>query len=244
MLSRRWAIGALRTVGRVPTSPTGVPALPVPMRVVDKMWSESAREKVRRSAILHLPFFETDAELVAALLAGERSAGASLYDRHHVYVRRVLMRVLGPDADLHDLVQEVFIAAIASIARLADPRALRSWLAGITVNCVRVELRRRMRSSLSLFPPSELPERAATVTTPEIDEAVRATYRVLTRLAADERIPFALRFIDGMELLEIATACGVSLATTKRRLASARKKFVSMARTYPELSDWLTGAEP
>jgi RNA polymerase sigma-70 factor, ECF subfamily len=77
---------------------------------------------------------------------------------------------------------------------------------------------------------------------PEHGEALRATYHVLGRLSADERIPFALRFIDGMELTEIADACAVSLATTKRRLSSAQKKFTSIARTYPELADWVEGA--
>lgn len=213
------------------------------MRLVEKTWSEPVRDPGRRSAVLHLPFFESDSELVAAIRAGERAAGAALYDRHHAYVRSVLTRVLGPDADLRDLVQDVFVIAVDSIARLADPNALRPWLAGISVNCVRAELRRRTRSGWSLVPVSELPQAAATVHNPEIDEAVRATYRVLGRLSADERIPFALRFIDGMELLEVAVACGVSLATAKRRLAAARKKFVSIARTYPELSDWLRGAE-
>jgi RNA polymerase sigma-70 factor, ECF subfamily len=213
------------------------------MRVADNTRSDAAREGGRRSAVLHLPLFESDMALVAALRSGERAAGAALYDRHHAYVRRVIMRVLGPEADLRDLVQDVFVEAISSITRLADPNALRAWLAGITVNCVRTELRRRTRRRMSLFPLHELPEVAATVSSPELDEAVRTTYRVLGRLSADERIPFALRFIDGMELLDVASACCVSLATTKRRLATARKKFVSMARTYPELRDWLAGAE-
>jgi RNA polymerase sigma-70 factor, ECF subfamily len=60
-------------------------------------------------------------------------------------------------------------------------------------------------------------------------------------LHVDDRIAFALRFIEGMELTEVASLCGTSLATIKRRLASARKKFESMAGTYPELSQWLDG---
>lgn len=196
-----------------------------------------------RPTIVHLPTLDSDAAIVAAIMAGEPAGGAALHDRHQAYVRRVLVRVLGPDADLEDLIQEVFVAAIDSIERLLDARALRPWLAAISVNCARVELRRRTRSRfLRLMPGGELPEVAAAQATPEIDEAVRATYRVLGRLSAGERIPFALRFIEGMELLEIAEACQMSLATTKRRLASAQKKFITIARTYPELSEWIEGA--
>ena len=45
-----------------------------------------------------------------------------------------------------------------------------------------------------------------------------------------------------MELTEVARACDVSLATVKRRLTSAQKKFAKIASTYPELSDWVKGA--
>ena len=66
-------------------------------------------------------------------------------------------------------------------------------------------------------------------------------YRVLDVLPVDERIPFALRFIDGMELTEVAAACDVSLATIKRRLARSEKRFVAVAARYPELGPWLEG---
>jgi RNA polymerase sigma-70 factor (ECF subfamily) len=139
----------------------------------------------------------------------------------------------------------VFTTAIDSIDRLEEPEALRGWLAGIAVYRARAEIRRRARSRwFPLFSRERLPEVEAPVSTPEIDEAVRATYRVLSKLSADERIAFALRVIDGMELVEVAEVCGNSLATIKRRVARAKKKFLSMARTYPELSDWLEGGAP
>jgi RNA polymerase sigma-70 factor (ECF subfamily) len=201
--------------------------------------------EIRRSQVVHLPGLDSDPAVVAAIRAGDPAGGAALYDRHHDYVRRVLVRVLGPDADLHDLIQDVFVAAIDSIDRLLEPKALRGWLAAISVNCVRMELRRRTRGRLiRFFPQQELPEVPAPSNSPEVDEAVRATYHVLRRLGPDERIPFALRFIDGMELTEIASACQVSLATTKRRLASAQKKFTSIAQAYPELAAYLEGAAP
>jgi len=215
----------------------------VGIRVVDETWKRAAPAESRRSTLVHLPFLDSDAAVVTSIRARERAGGAALYDRHQQYVRRVLTRVLGPDAELHDLVQDVFVAAIDSIERLVDPDALRPWLAAISVNCARMELRRRTKGRLlQLRPPHELPEAAAPVATPELDEAVRATYRVLGALPVDERIPFALRFIEGMELVEVAQACEVSLATIKRRLASAQKKFGKIASTYPELSDWVKGA--
>ncbi|HEX6765919.1 MAG TPA: sigma-70 family RNA polymerase sigma factor [Polyangiaceae bacterium] len=194
----------------------------------------------RARPVARLPFFESDAAIVAALRARQPAGGAALYDRHHEHVRRVLIRLLGPGAHLGDLVQDVFVSAIDSIDRLERPDSLRAWLASIAVFRARAEIRARARSRwFPLFADDELPEADARVATPEIDEAVRTTYLVLEKLAADERIAFALRFVDGMELVEVAEACEVSLATIKRRLARAQSKFMNIARTYPALSEWL-----
>jgi RNA polymerase sigma-70 factor (ECF subfamily) len=191
---------------------------------------------------VRLPFPESDAAIVAAIRAKERAGGWALYDRHADYVRRVLLRVLGPDAELRDLIQDVFMIAIDSIDRLEDPSALRSWLAGISVHRARAVIRQRTRQRwFSLFPASEPPAVEAPPPVPPVSEAVSATYRVLSQLAPDERIAFALRFVDGMELSEVAKVCRVSLATIKRRLARAHKRFLAIARTCPELADWVQG---
>lgn len=196
----------------------------------------------RRSSVAHLSHFESDRAIVTGLRAGQGGAGAALYDRYDVQVRRVLIRVLGPDSEIKDLVQDVFVAAIDGIDRLQDPDAMRGWLTSIAVHVARGEIRRRTRARwFPLFAGDELPEVEAPVASAETDEAVRTTYRVLGKLPADERIAFALRFVDGMDLNEVAEAAGVSLATIKRTLARAQKKFGTMARTYPELSEWLEG---
>ena len=76
----------------------------------------------------------------------------------------------------------------------------------------------------------------------EGQRALRAVYVVLERLPADERIAFALRFIDGMDLSEVAAVCGVSLATIKRRITRAEQRFMANAKNLPELARWVEGA--
>ena len=78
---------------------------------------------------------------------------------------------------------------------------------------------------------------------PEAREALRQTYAVLERMPADERIAFCLRFMEGMELTETAEACGVSLATIKRRLVKAQQKFVAAAGADPLLREWIRRGE-
>lgn len=197
------------------------------------------------SQVVELPIAESEASLVAALQAGRAEARKALFDRYAGDLERILFRVLGPDAEAPDILHDVFVAALQSIGTLRDPRALPGWLRGIAVNKARKLIVKRQRWKLiQLFAPSDLPETEALVPSAEISEAMRSTYQVLGAMPADERVAFALRMIDGMELTQVAQACGVSLATIKRRLARAQESFTTLAKSQPALAEWLEGGEP
>ncbi|MBI5534811.1 MAG: sigma-70 family RNA polymerase sigma factor [Deltaproteobacteria bacterium] len=186
------------------------------------------------------PRHADDSALVEALKQGDPVALADWYDRFAPDVLRVLSRILGPDLDLADIHHDVFVRALSSIRTLNDPSALRPWLISVAVHTARTAILRRNRGRWLRFLSFGLvPDMPAPVATRESVEAVRDVYRVLRALPTDDRVVFALRFIDGMELQEIADACGVSLATAKRRVARARDRFWTRARRYPALAEWL-----
>jgi RNA polymerase sigma-70 factor (ECF subfamily) len=181
-----------------------------------------------------------DAALVSALIRGDAAARTELFDRYAVHAQRVLARVLGHDADLADLLHEVFARGLARIDRIEDPAALKGWLTAIAVFTAREHIRRRMRNRWLRFLASEdLPDLPASGADEELRESLRKTYAVLDRLGVDDRIAFSLRFIEGLDLGEVAVACDASLNTIKRRLARAEKRFVALARREPALHDWL-----
>lgn len=187
-----------------------------------------------------LPAPESDELLVLSLRARHPDAGTLLFDRYAPHIRRVLVRVMGPDAEILDLVHDVFVTALSSVHRLVDPKALRAWLTQIAVFTARAKIRRRVRGRFLRFLPfSELPEPELPPTDFEASQSMQAVYRVLGTLETDLRIAFALRFIAGMELTEVAASCGVSLATIKRRLARAQGSFALAARAEPALAEWL-----
>lgn len=192
------------------------------------------------AVIRPLRFADDDAAFVAALKAGHQDAYAALYDRFGEHVRRVLVRILGFDEELGDLLQEVFLQAFASIGALREPDRLQAWLTRIAVFTARGCIRRRSRRRwLRLVPPEHVPEQIAPQADAEDREALRLTYEVLDHLPAEERIAFSLRFIEGLELTEVADACDVSLATIKRKLAKAEQRFVALARRRAPLAGWL-----
>jgi RNA polymerase sigma-70 factor (ECF subfamily) len=193
-----------------------------------------------RPQVVALPIRDSDVALVAALRAGRSDARRALFDRYGHDVERVLYRILGPDQEITDLLQDVFLAALGSIDKLRQPEALRGWLTGIAVRKARkCILRRRRWRFIQLLPPSDLPEREAVLPPAEVSEALQRTYALLERLPADERVAFALRFIDSMELTDVAAACEVSLATIKRRLSRAQQTFHALAAKDALLREWI-----
>jgi RNA polymerase sigma-70 factor (ECF subfamily) len=184
-----------------------------------------------------------DAVLVEAALRRDAVACTRLFNRYAPHVARVFARVLGTDDEIPDLVHDVFVMAFRDLGRLSEPSALKAWLTAIAVNTARGHIRKRTRRRwLWFFAPSDLPDTPGPSANEDILEATRATYAILDQLAPDDRIAFALRFIDGMELTEVADACDVSLATIKRRLARAEVAFAERARTYPALQSWMEGS--
>jgi len=197
--------------------------------------------------VLPLGFSGDDSALLAALREHHPGAKAAFFHRHAGYVERVVTRVIGFDRELSDIVQDVFLSALSSIHTLKDASALRPWLAQVTTRTARKVLRTRSRRRwLRLFVDHE-DEQGAEEVTSGTDlatlRALGAVYAILEELPADEHIAFALRFIEGMELAEVAAACRVSLSTAKRRLQRAERRFIDRAHRRPELGDWLERGE-
>jgi RNA polymerase sigma-70 factor, ECF subfamily len=218
-------------------------------RALDRALTLSLRQPAldRPSPIVAAPAAPpTDTtSLVEALRANQPGAKAFFFERYAKLVERIVTHVLGFDAELADVLQDVFAGAFSSIHTLKDPAALEAWLSSVAALTARKVLRTRARRAwLRRFIDSDEEERYEPIgSAPDVEarRALGSVYAVLGRLPADERIAFALRYIDGMELVEVAGASQVSLATIKRRLARAERRFLANAKNYPELGRWISG---
>ena len=200
---------------------------------------------VRLASVHPLPRARpTDASLATAAIAGEPAAAGLLWERFSPLVRGLIRRSLGPDRDVEDHVQEVFLRLFEQIGELREPAALRSFVVGITVRVLRSELRRRrVRRWLRLADEGELPDGAAPPRDDAAREALRRLYGILDGIDDEARLSFALRFIEGLELTEVAAALGASLATTKRRLAKVTARVLAAARHDPVLVSYVAHVE-
>jgi RNA polymerase sigma-70 factor (ECF subfamily) len=206
----------------------------------------STRQNASYGVVRQLPSVRDNEALVEGLRAGEPWAKAALFERYAPHVQRLLHKILGPQprVEIPDLIHDVFVQVLASIDQLRDPAAMLAWVqATATRMAYRAVRMQRARRWLRFWEPVEEVE----ITAPGVDhdalEAYRRTFALLDRMPADERVVFALRYIERMELSPIAAACDVSLATVKRRLAKAEQRFCAAAQRDEVLRTWLQEGE-
>ncbi|HXI57222.1 MAG TPA: sigma-70 family RNA polymerase sigma factor [Polyangia bacterium] len=145
-----------------------------------------------------------------------------LFERYSRYVAGLAARLLGSgDADVDDVVQDVFWLASRRIAKIADLIQARGWLATVTTRVVRRKLvRRRFRALFHATPRNvDVPARGATA---EELAVLARLYEVLEGLPTEERLAWSLRYLEGEPLDAVAAACGCSLSTAKRRVGAAK----------------------
>ena len=187
-----------------------------------------------------LTFVGDEHALLQALRAGHPGAAAAFYDQHVARVSRTLRSALGADEEIPDLLQEVFIRAIDGIGNLREVDRISGWLSSIAIFVARAQIRRRSRRAwLRAFSPEHANPHHQEQPSSEARAALREVYSVLGQIPVDERMAFAMRFIEGMTLPDAAEACETSLATFKRRLSRAQKRFLEAARKRPILEQWL-----
>jgi RNA polymerase sigma-70 factor (ECF subfamily) len=199
---------------------------PQHLRLVDPAGPEVERER-------------SDAEIGELAKARDPRGATLVWDRYAGMVRSILYRSLGPDREVDDLVQDVFIGFFRNVHSLREVESLRGFLAGIATRTALGELRRRrVRRWLRLSPEGHLPDVPAPTGDPRAREALRRLYAILDELPASDRMAFVLRHAEGHMLSETATLLGVSLATVKRMLQRAEAHVAERARNDDLLADW------
>jgi RNA polymerase sigma-70 factor, ECF subfamily len=156
--------------------------------------------------------------------AGDVLDAEWLFRRYSPYVAAVAHRLLGRDEDVDDTVQEVFVAALRGMGQLREPAAVKGWLAQVTVRTARRRL--RVRRLFAFFGADERPTYEHVVdagASPEQRALLARIYRSLDGLPADHRLAWVLRHVQGERLDDVATLCGCSLATAKRRIGAAEQ---------------------
>ncbi len=146
---------------------------------------------------------------------GDQQAFETIYRSYAPLVHGILLSRV-PYDDVHDLVQEVFLAAYKNLGSLRDKNAVGAWLARIARNHA-AEYYRRKRPSQEL--PDELKGRHnPRAEAAEIMAAIRS-------LKETYREPLMLRLIEGMTANEIADRTGRTSESVRVNLHRGMEKL-------------------
>ena len=185
---------------------------------------------------------ERDAEsLWQALAAGAPGASHAVWQAYSPSVHRLLRRLLGPAGEIQDLAQEVFLRFFQRVARVDSSASLRPFLFGICSRVAQEEMRRRrVRRWLMLTDSGTLPEQGVRGDDGVARDAVGRLYRMLERLRPADRSLFVLRFIEQLELTEVAEIHALSFATARRRIDRVWKRIRGIIEKDDVLSEYLS----
>jgi RNA polymerase sigma-70 factor (ECF subfamily) len=183
---------------------------------------------------------ETDASRPKGSVRSDSEWFARLYKAFSPYVASIALRITGRDADVDDVVHDVFLALWRHIDRIGPEDAARVWLARATVRAAsRILRRRRLRRFVGL--DALVVDLAVNPIGPDAESAsaLAEVFRRLEILPVRHRLPWSLRFLGGEDLQSVADQIGVSLATVKRRIAFANRVLQGLEKASSTRIDGL-----
>jgi RNA polymerase sigma-70 factor (ECF subfamily) len=174
-----------------------------------------------------------DADLIARIRAGDKSACEDCVQRHAPGIYRLALRLMHNEEEAEDVMQETFLNAFKAIDRFDGRSELLTWLYRIAYNAAMARLRRRQPESVpveeaadpqdgslvpkELFDWSSLPER-------ELEKAeLRAEMeKAVLDLPEKLRSVFVMREMEDLSTEAVAEALGIKVDLVKTRLHRAR----------------------
>jgi RNA polymerase sigma-70 factor (ECF subfamily) len=153
----------------------------------------------------------------------------AVHEAHADFVWATLFRMGVREADLPDMLQEVFVVVHRRIESFDAGGKLTSWLYGICRK-VAAAYRRRPHNKRELL-TGEMPQDLRSAATSEDElEARQAQWtleRVLGAMDVDRRATFVMYEIDGLSGEAISQLLEIPVGTVYSRLHAARREFES-----------------
>lgn len=162
-----------------------------------------------------------------------------VFDEHGPFVCRSLRYLGVPEADLDDLLQEVFMVVCKRMSDYEETGRTRAWLYSICTRVVHAQ-RRKVRRRRESGPPPEQAASASQLTQVQDREALELGWRLLQQLPEQQREVFVLYEVEDMPMSEIAQALHCPLQTAYSRLYKARERIMAEVERLPGESELWT----
>jgi RNA polymerase sigma-70 factor (ECF subfamily) len=167
-----------------------------------------------------------DAQLVAAVLAGEARAERELYDLHVDRVFRLAFRMAGDETLARDFTQDAFVRAFERLRDFRGDSSLATWLHAIATSVILNGLKKVKRIRSRELADDVLPDVPVTKREAEPDLKLKLA-RAIDALAEGYRMVFVMHDVEGYTHEEIGQALGIQPGTSKAQLFRARARLRS-----------------
>lgn len=175
-----------------------------------------------------------DAELLARIKQGERSALEVLFARWEGPLVAFFYRLGCPAAVIEELTEEVLVLAYRRRHRYDVERPFAPWVYGIARLVWKDYLRSRGRGLVVAAPlaaAENLPsEEAGPFDAADARETLKAVHAAVQLLPEDLREVFVLRHYQGLQYKEMAETLRVPIGTVKWRLHEAVRRLASISQ--------------
>jgi len=171
---------------------------------------------------------QSDSELVARSLSGDRDAFSRIVARYQTLICSLAYSRLGNLGQSEDVAQETFITAWKHLQQLREPAKLRSWLCGIVRNRVHKNLSREGHEPAHHAQPLETAQDAVASEALPSEQAVRSEeeailWRSLERVPESYREPLILFYREHRSIEAVASELELTKDAVKQRLSRGRK---------------------
>jgi RNA polymerase sigma-70 factor (ECF subfamily) len=165
----------------------------------------------------------SDAELLAAHVAGDRYAFAELFHRHRRQLHRLARLTTRTPEDAEDALQDAMLSAHRGAGSFRHDAAVHSWLHRIVVNACLDRLRRaKGRPTTPLEDVYPVADRTAQV------ETAIVVQQALMRLPVEQRAALVAVDMQGYSIADTARMLGVAEGTVKSRCARGRARLAQL----------------
>jgi RNA polymerase sigma-70 factor (ECF subfamily) len=177
----------------------------------------------RESALLRQTLSKSERPAAVA----EADSFERLVVAEYAYVARLVGRLLGWRSDVDDLVQDVFVSALAAWPRFRGDCAARTWLTRIAVNKCRSHARRRwLRERLfAAWHARREPQDPSESHSANHVESAEQVRRAVEHLRQRDREVIVLHHLEQLAVADIARALRISHNAVEVRLTRARQRL-------------------
>ncbi len=174
-----------------------------------------------------------DEELVTQILAGDREAFDTLYERYFVRLYRFVVRRVSNRADADEIVQEVFFNLFSSLPSFRGEAPFGAWVFGLTRRTIAARFKRKRHETVPMPEDDSRLGLAARSNTDPHDEyecaerLLRLAQAAELDLSPEQWQLFRLHHLEDRSIQEIAGLTAKTEDSVKSHLYRARRTLLA-----------------